>query len=95
MHTMILHRIWYFISELQATQHEFNGVARTLKKLRISKGRLLNQTLILYNNVTFKNGNFSQRKEFAPRGRNEVLLNRNLNYIDLHIELVIIKFTGL
>ena len=32
------------------------------------KGRLLYPSMILYNYVPFQNGNFSQRKEFAPKG---------------------------
>ena len=36
-----------------------NGVARTLKKLRTSKGDSLDQAMIVYINVPFKNGNFS------------------------------------
>ena len=32
------------------------------------KGRLLYQATILYNYVPFQNRNFSERKEFAPRG---------------------------
>ena len=44
-----------------------NGEARTLKVMHI-KGRLLDQAVILFNCVPFHNGNFSDRKEFAPRG---------------------------
>ena len=32
------------------------------------KGRLPDQAVILFNCVPFQNGNFSKRKEFAPRG---------------------------
>ena len=32
------------------------------------KGRLLDQAVILFNCVPPQNGNFSLRKEFAPRG---------------------------
>ena len=45
-----------------------NGVARTLKKSAHNKGRLLDQAVILFSCVPFQNGNFSERKEFAPRG---------------------------
>ena len=44
------------------------GVARTLKKVTHIKGRLLYQAMIFYNCVPFQNGNFSKRKELAPRG---------------------------
>ena len=30
------------------------------------KGRLVDQTVILFNYVPFQNGNFSESKEFAP-----------------------------
>ena len=32
------------------------------------KGRLLDQAVMLFNCVPFRNGNFSERKEFASRG---------------------------
>ena len=38
------------------------------KKVTHIKGRLLDQAVILFNCVPFPNGNFSERKEFAPRG---------------------------
>ena len=46
----------------------FNGIARTLENVTHIKGRLLLQAVILFNCVPFHNGNFSKRKEFAPRG---------------------------
>ena len=36
-----------------------NGVARTLKMLTYTKGRLLDQAMILFNCIPFQNGNFS------------------------------------
>ena len=44
-----------------------NGVARTPKATHI-KGKLLDQAVILSNCAPFQNENFSERKEFAPRG---------------------------
>ena len=38
------------------------------EKLTHIKGRLLAPSMILFNCVPFQNGNFSQTKEFAPRG---------------------------
>ena len=38
------------------------------EKVTQIKGRLLDQAMILFNYVPFQNENFSQRKEFAPRG---------------------------
>ena len=37
-------------------------------KVTHTKGRLLDQTMSLFNFVPSQNGNFSLRKEFAPRG---------------------------
>ena len=48
-----------------------NGVARTLEKITHIKGRLLYQAVILFSyfyNMPFKKQNFSESKEFAPRG---------------------------
>ena len=44
-----------------------NGVARMLTVTHI-KGRLLGQAVTLFNYIPFYNENFSERKEFAPRG---------------------------
>ena len=41
--------------------------SQNAEKVMHIKGRLLDQAMILYNYVPFQNGNFSQRKEFAPR----------------------------
>ena len=38
------------------------------EKVRLIEGKLLYQVMIFYNYVPFQNGNFSLRKEFAPRG---------------------------
>ena len=45
-----------------------NSVARKLKKKTHIKERLLDQAMVLFICVPFQNGNFSKRKEFAPRG---------------------------
>ena len=46
-----------------------NGVARKLKKFRTSKGDYwIIQAVILFNYIPFQDRNFSERKEFAPRG---------------------------
>ena len=41
------------------------------------KGRLLDQPMILFDCVPFQNGNFSYRKEFAPRGREQIISFKN------------------
>ena len=42
--------------------------SQNAEKVTHIKGRLLDQAVILFNCVPFQKGNFSQRKEFAPRG---------------------------
>ena len=42
--------------------------SQNAEKVTRIKGRLLYQAMILFNYAPFQNGNFSQRKEFAPRG---------------------------
>ena len=58
-------RFALFAKELKGVSD--NSVARTLKNLRTWKGdySLINDSLQLR---PFQNGNFSKRKEFAPRG---------------------------
>ena len=51
---------WYSVSTIYHQQGEFLfDVARVLKKLRTSKGDLLDQAVVLFNCVPFQNGNFS------------------------------------
>ena len=47
---------------------QYYGVDRTLKRVTHIKVILLDHSVILFNYVPFQNGNFSLRKEFAPRG---------------------------
>ena len=42
--------------------------SQNAEKVTHIKGRLLYQAMILYSYIPFQNGNFSERKEFAPRG---------------------------
>ena len=42
--------------------------SQNAEKVTHTKGRLLDQAVILFNCVPFHNENFSERKEFAPRG---------------------------
>ena len=42
--------------------------SQNAEKVTHIKGRLLDQAVILFNCIPFQNGNFSLRKEFAPRG---------------------------
>ena len=49
------------------------------------KGRLLDQAVILYNCVSFQNGNFSSRKEFAPRGGEFFILRAVPNGMENHL----------
>ena len=48
--------------------------SQNAEKAMHTKGRLLDQAMILFNRVPFQNWNFSQRKEFAPRGSEFFLL---------------------
>ena len=41
---------------------------QNFQKVTHIKGRLLYQAMFLYNYAPFRNGNYSLRKEFAPRG---------------------------
>ena len=50
---------------------EFNSyewLSQNAENVTHIKRRLLDQAVILFNCVAFQNGNFSERKEFAPRG---------------------------
>ena len=55
-------------------QIQFHGVycrqwrSQNAEKVTHIKGRLLDQTVFRFNCVPFHNENFSERKEFAPRG---------------------------
>ena len=53
--------------------------SQNTEKVTHIKGRLLDQTVSLFNFVPFQNGNFSERKEFAPR-RNEFFPLRAVPY---------------
>ena len=44
------------------------GRSQSAEKIKYIKGRLLDQVVIIFNCVPFRNGNFSQTKAFAPRG---------------------------
>ena len=44
------------------------------------KGKLLDQVMILFNCVPFQNGNFSSKKEFAPRGSEFSFMSSSLLY---------------
>ena len=52
-----------------------NGVARTLKMLRTSKGcrQLLNQAVILFNYLLFQMGTSFKGKNLLPKGVNSFL----------------------
>ena len=47
---------------------EIQWSSQNAEKVTLIKSRLLDQTVILFNCDPFHNGNFSYRKEFAPRG---------------------------
>ena len=49
------------------TNHE-QWCSKNTENVTHIKGRLLDQAMILFHCAPFQNGNFSQRKEFAPRG---------------------------
>ena len=42
--------------------------SQNAERITHTKGRLLDPAVIHFNRVPFQNGNFSKRKEFAPRG---------------------------
>ena len=46
--------------------------SQNAEKFTHIKGRLLDQAVIVFKCVTFHNGNFSERKEFAPSCLREV-----------------------
>ena len=43
------------------------GHSQNAEKVTHTKGRPLDQAMILFNCIPFQNGNFSKRKEFAPK----------------------------
>ena len=42
--------------------------SQNAEKVTHIKGRLLDQAVLLFNCIPFQSGNFSKKKEFAPRG---------------------------
>ena len=75
-----IHKVWP-----HTKVHDKQWCSQNAEKVMHIKGRLLDQTMILYNYAPFQNGNFSKRKELAPRGSESFPLGVVLKGMENHI----------